>query len=90
MTTSQSSNFGNDSFAIYSKDPGEPTKALKQIISDRVELASLAIQRYGTKLALQVSRQQLEAYANSLEEKVQERAKEVKATVQQPLETNKV
>lgn len=75
-------------FAIYSTYSRMPIDAEKKIISDMVQLASVAIEQNNTKIALENNKKQLKEYAESLEAKVEERTLELKATVQQLVASN--
>ncbi|GAA4946330.1 hypothetical protein GCM10023314_19530 [Algibacter agarivorans] len=75
-------------FAIYNKHPREPLKKEKEIILDMTYLASIAIEKHYNTISLKDSKTQLEQYAHKLEEKVQQRTKEVMATVKQLVESN--
>ena len=75
-------------FAIYSKRTRKPTPEEKEVISDMIHLASVTLEKYETTRALIDNKNQLEAYANKLEEKVQDRTQEVLLTVQKLVESN--
>ena len=75
-------------FAIYSKFSRKPLPKEKEMILDMTYLASVAIEKYKTTMALQESKRELEKYAQKLEEKIQERTKEVMATVKKLVESN--
>jgi PAS domain S-box-containing protein len=51
-------------------------------------LSSVAIEQHHTRITLHENRKQLAAYAHELEEQVEERTNELKATVQKLVETN--
>ena len=75
-------------FAIYSKFSRKPLPKEKEMILDMTYLASVAIEKYKTTMALQESKRELEKYAQKLEEKIQERTQEVMATVKKLVESN--
>ena len=75
-------------FAIYTHNKRKPLDTEKEIILDMTYLASVAIEKQQNTNALKDSKKQLEQYAHKLEEKVQERTKEVMATVQKLVQSN--
>jgi PAS domain S-box-containing protein len=75
-------------FAIYSKHSRKPFPAEKEIILDMTYLTSVIIEKHNTTLMLRENKKELENYTHQLEEKVQERTKEVMATVQKLVESN--
>lgn len=75
-------------FIIYSKNSKKPSLSDKEIILDLTHLASVAIEKHNTALALKENKIELENYAHKLEEKIQERTQEVMATVQKLVESN--
>lgn len=75
-------------FNVYGKHSRKPLKNEEEIILDLTYLASVAIEKHNTSIALQENERQLEIYTQKLEEKVQERTQEVMATVQKLVESN--
>lgn len=75
-------------FTIYSKQPRKPLPAEKEIILDMTYLASLAMEKYTTTIALEESKTALEKYTQKLEEIVQERTQEVMETVENLVAVN--
>lgn len=75
-------------FGVYCKHSRLPTDEEKEILLDLTYLASVAIEKHNNTIALQESKKNLEKYAQKLEEKVQERTKEVMLTVQKLVESN--
>lgn len=75
-------------FAIYCNHPRKPQDTEIEIVTDMIQLTSVAIERNHTHIRLQKKREQLEEYTLNLEEKVQERTNEVMTTVQKLVETN--
>ena len=83
-----STNMVLGTFAIYSKHSRKPLPAEKEIILDMTYITSVIIEKHKTTLTLQENKKELENYTQQLEEKVQERTKEVMATVQKLVESN--
>lgn len=83
-----SSNHLLGTFVTYSKHSKKPSLNEKEIILDLTHLASVAIEKHNTELALKDSKRELEKYTQKLEEKIQERTQEVMATVQKLVESN--
>lgn len=75
-------------FAVYFNEPKKPLEREKEVIADMAKLASITIEQHNVSLSLEKKNEELEGYANKLEEKVQERTDELKATVQKMVETN--
>ncbi|GHC53656.1 PAS domain S-box protein [Ulvibacter litoralis] len=75
-------------FAIYSDKPRKPTTFERGIITDMVQLASVAIEQNNAKTTLLENKKQLKKYAEGLEAKVDERTHELKVTIQQLVESN--
>ena len=75
-------------FAIYTSSNRKPLVKEREIILDMTYLASVAIEKKQNNNALKESKKQLEQYAQKLEKKVQERTKEVMATIQKLVESN--
>ncbi|MGB5820792.1 MAG: PAS domain S-box protein [Saonia sp.] len=75
-------------FAIYCDHVRKPRETEMEIITDMIQLTSVAIERYNAKIKLQKKREQLEEYTLNLEDKVKERTNEVMTTVQKLVETN--
>lgn len=69
----------------HSTKPGEPQR---EMIEDINFLSSVAIEQHHTRITLHENRKQLATYAHELEEQVEERTDELKATVQKLVETN--
>ncbi len=74
--------------AIYSGHRRRPLDRDRAIMADMVQLAGVAIEQYQTDLLLHKNRAQLEEHARQLEQKVEDRTKEVNATVLKLGETN--
>jgi PAS domain S-box-containing protein len=75
-------------FLIYNQFKKTPSTIEKQTIENVNHLASVAIEQYKMVMTLQKNRQQLEEYTLKLEEKVEERTKEVMGIVQKLVEAN--
>ncbi|NHF59629.1 PAS domain S-box protein [Flavobacteriaceae bacterium TP-CH-4] len=75
-------------FAVYCKTPETSLEAYKEIMADLTQLSALAIEHHDIRTELFTSRKQLEAYAQTLEQRVKERTVELKDTVQQLVEIN--
>ncbi|WP_458626056.1 PAS domain-containing protein [Winogradskyella sp. PC D3.3] len=75
-------------FSVYCKTKRLPTKSENESITDMVQLASVAIEQHNDKIKLEANKRELKKYAESLEAKVEERTHELKATVQQLVESN--
>ena len=75
-------------FAIYGKNARNPLPEEIEIILDMTHLASVAIEKHNTIIALKEKEIEIEKYTNKLEEIVQYRTKEVMSTVQKLVETN--
>lgn len=73
---------------IYGKYPGTPSKIEKGVIWDTTYLANIAIEHHNNTIDLKDKKEQLEKYAQELEDKVTERTQEVMATVQKLVEVN--
>ncbi len=74
--------------ALYYEHPTKPGKSQRDMIEDINFLSSVAIEQHNSRVSLRDNRKQLAAYAQELEEKVEERTNELKATVQKLVETN--
>ena len=75
-------------FAVFNKFSREPSASEKEFILDMIDLISIPIEKENNWIKLQESKFQLEKYTQELEERVQERTKEVLSTVQKLVETN--
>nr|WP_321230210.1 PAS domain S-box protein [uncultured Psychroserpens sp.] len=75
-------------FSIYSLCTRQPLAKEKEMLLDMTYLASIAIEKHNNIIILKESKKQLEMYALKLEDKVQERTKEVMATVQELVAVN--
>lgn len=73
---------------LFSFGCGQPTGEMKEVIQEVIHLTGVAIDRYQIRQRLEESKAQLEAYTLTLEQSVEERTREVKATFQKLLETN--
>lgn len=74
--------------SIYSKLPRNPFPVEKELLLDMTYLASVAIEKHQKIAGLKESKKELVVYAQELEEKVDERTKEVMETVKKLVETN--
>ena len=75
-------------FGVYCKKPKKPNKADRDIITDLTQLISIAFEEHQTRQQLAKSHWLLEDYAKELEQTVNERTNELKATVQKMVEAN--
>jgi PAS domain S-box-containing protein len=75
-------------FGIYGKEPKKPSKAEKDIIDSIIQLISIALEEHNVREQLNKSHWLLEDYAKELEQTVNERTEELKATVQKMIEAN--
>ncbi len=75
-------------FTTYFDQIREPQSYEREMLADITYLASVAIENHRINEELKQSNKQLEEYSQNLEEKVRERANELKATVQKLVETN--
>ena len=75
-------------FGIYCKEPKKPLKTDKDIIVDLSQLISIALEDHHIRQQLIQSHWLLEDYARELEQTVNERTNELKATVQKMVEAN--
>lgn len=73
---------------LYRPEPGGPDRDTRELIREVTQLTGVAIERHQTQVKLRQSNAQLEAYTQVLEQSVEERTREVKATLQQLLKTN--
>lgn len=73
---------------LYRPDTGEPDRDTRELIREVTQLTGVAIERQQAQVKLRKSNAQLEAYTQVLEQSVEERTREVKATLQQLLKTN--
>ena len=73
---------------LYEHQVGIPTWQAQDIIHEILQLAGVALERHLSHLKLQESNTRLEAYTEILEQSVEERTTEVKATLQQLVQTN--
>ncbi len=73
---------------LYRKRPGEPTKEHLDTIREVLNLTGVAVERYRYRRQLEEGKVQLEAYARTLEERVEDRTREVRDTVDQLRQTN--
>lgn len=73
---------------IYNGGAREPSGKERSIILNLSNIASIAIEKHFNTITLEENRKQLEEYTNDLEEKVQERTHEVKATIQELVQSN--
>ncbi len=75
-------------FTVYCESPKIPLKAYREIMTDLSQLTALAINQYRIKKELDAGRRKIEKYTKTLEDKVVARTGELKATVQQLVESN--
>lgn len=75
-------------FVLYSEHVKKPKYLRREIIDDITYLTRVAIEQHNTRITLKENREQLAAYAIELEEQVENRTNELKATVQKLVETN--
>ena len=73
---------------LYQAETGEPDPDMRELIREVTQLTGVAIERHLSQVKLRESNAQLEAYTQILEQSVEERTREVKATMQQLLKTN--
>ena len=73
---------------LYYRHSTKPGKPQREMIEDINFLSSVAIEQHHTRITLHENRKQLATYAHELEEQVEERTNELKATVQKLVETN--
>ncbi|HLW33115.1 MAG TPA: PAS domain S-box protein [Aequorivita sp.] len=73
---------------IYSSIARKPTAEEKKMLLDMTHLASIAIESHKNTLTIQENRLEMEKHAQKLEQKIEERTREVMATVQKLVETN--
>jgi len=74
--------------ALYYEHSTKPGESQREMIADINFLSSVAIEQHDTRITLHENRKQLAAYTHELEEQVEERTNELKATVQKLVETN--
>jgi PAS domain S-box-containing protein len=74
--------------SIYTKDDHKLAAKLKETIIGFTKLLKLAIEKNYNRIGFIENEEQLEAYVHGLEEKVEERTKEVIATVEKLVATN--
>ena len=75
-------------FGIYGRAPKKPSKADKEIVGAIIQLISIALEEHNIREQLNKSHWLLEDYAKELEQTVNERTNELKATVQKMIEAN--
>lgn len=73
---------------LYSSQVRKPTEEEKKVLLDMTHLASIAIEKHNSTVALKENRKNLKKHTENLEKTVQERTEEVMATVQKLVETN--
>ncbi|MFM1878119.1 MAG: hypothetical protein RLZZ241_985 [Bacteroidota bacterium] len=74
---------------LYEHRTGGPDLKTQDIIHEIIQLWGVAIERHRSQLKLMESNSRLEAYTEILEQNVEERTFEVKATLEQLLQTNR-
>jgi PAS domain S-box-containing protein len=75
-------------FSIYCDHERKPQKREREIVANVIDLISVAIEQHNNNVELAESKVKLEEYTKHLEEKVDERTEELKATVKKLVETN--
>lgn len=75
-------------FNVYHHNPKLPDENEQAIISDLIQLASVAIERYNTDLVIQKSREQLHKYTVKLEEEVRFRTDELMSSIKKLVASN--
>ncbi len=75
-------------FTMYCESSNVPLKAYREIMADLSQLTALAINQHRVRIELETSRRKIEKYTQTLEDKVQARTGELKATVQQLVASN--
>lgn len=73
---------------IYFEEFAKPKKIEKELISDVIQLMSIAIEQYNTTMILQKNKIQLEKYTHELEGKVNKQTSELNFTIQNLVATN--
>ena len=73
---------------IYAKQIVKPEKLEKEFIRDAIQLMSIAIEQYNSRIILEQNKIDLEKYNNELETKVKKQTGELSATIQNLVETN--
>ncbi len=73
---------------LYRPQTGGPDQAIRELIREVSQLTGVAIERHQSQVKLRQSNEQLEAYTQILEQSVEERTREVKATMQKLLKSN--
>jgi PAS domain S-box-containing protein len=74
---------------LYEHLPGSPDSHSRDFIQEIIQLTGVAIERHRAQVQLKDSNERLEAYTEVLEQNVEERTYELKATLQQLIQTNK-
>lgn len=74
--------------AVYQKNSKVPTVIEEGLIKDTTQLASLALEQYVIREALQHSQRQLETYTQNLEKTVENRTTDLRSTVKKLEESN--
>ncbi|PIE48617.1 MAG: hypothetical protein CSA39_06805 [Flavobacteriales bacterium] len=75
-------------FTVYSKVSQKPQKHEKNLIDGIINLLSIAIEQGKVRTELYESRRSLASYAQNLENEVEKRTRELRATLQELVETN--
>jgi len=73
---------------LYPGETSQPDPETRDLIREVTQLTGVAIERHQSQEKLRETNAQLEAYTQVLEQSVEERTREVKATMQQLLKTN--
>lgn len=73
---------------LYRPETGGPDRETRELIREVTQLTGVAVERHQSQVKLRQSNAQLEAYTQILEQSVEERTREVKATMQKLLKTN--
>lgn len=74
--------------SIFHKDEKNISKKNKETITDLIKLLKVAIEKNHIRTTLKQKEKELEAHANSLEKKIEERTQEVVSTIEQLVSTN--